>query len=74
MFYILKIVISRLLSTGDVKGAEVTFDQLRNTMEQDYVGVIRRKLDDVYRYVGSSGPTSWGEKGDKENRVTFIVS
>ncbi|KAG6868996.1 hypothetical protein C0993_005654 [Termitomyces sp. T159_Od127] len=73
VFYILKIVISRLLSTGDVKGIEIVFDQLRNIMEQDYVGVIRKKLDDVYRHVGSSGPTSWGEKGEKENRVAFIL-
>ncbi|KAG6877994.1 hypothetical protein C0992_008804 [Termitomyces sp. T32_za158] len=73
VFYILKIVISRLLSTGDVKGAEVIFDQLRSIMEQEYVGVIRRKLDDVYRHVGSSGAASWGEKGDKENRVAFIL-
>ncbi|KAH0584194.1 hypothetical protein H2248_009749 [Termitomyces sp. 'cryptogamus'] len=73
VFYILKIVISRLLSTGNVKGVEVTLDHLRNAMEQNYISVIRKKIDDVYRHASSSGPVSWGEKGDKENRVVFII-
>ncbi|KAG5338165.1 hypothetical protein C0989_008090 [Termitomyces sp. Mn162] len=65
--------ISRLLSTGNVKGVEVTLDHLRNAMEQNYISVIRKKIDDVYRHASSSGPVSWGEKGDKENRVVFII-
>ncbi|KAG6910876.1 hypothetical protein DXG01_006559 [Tephrocybe rancida] len=73
VFYILKIVISRLLSTGDVKAVETTFEQLRDVMEQDYIGVLRKKLDDVYRHAGASVPVSRGEKPDRDNRTAFIT-
>ncbi|KAJ7632374.1 COG4 transport protein-domain-containing protein [Roridomyces roridus] len=49
VFYILKIVLSRLLSTGSLKTLEKTLEQLREVMDRDYVAVIKRKLDDVYR-------------------------
>ncbi|GLB35270.1 putative COG4 transport protein [Lyophyllum shimeji] len=72
VFYILKIVISRLLSTGALKGVEATSEQLRDVMEQDYVGIIKKKLEDVYRSAGASGPAR-GDKADRENRVAFII-
>ncbi|KAJ7109115.1 COG4 transport protein-domain-containing protein [Mycena epipterygia] len=74
VFYILKIVLSRLLSTGSVKTVEQMFEQLRDIMDKDYVGVIKRKLDDVYRTSGSSGPNARGEKAERENRAAFIAS
>lgn len=74
VFYILKIVISRLLSTGSATGVEQTFEQLRDVMERDYIGIIKKKLDDVYRSTGTSGPAARGERVDRENRVAFIVS
>ncbi|KAJ7764494.1 COG4 transport protein-domain-containing protein [Mycena maculata] len=74
VFYILKIVLSRLFSTGSVKTIEQTFEQLRDIMDRDYIGVIKRKLDDVYRTSGSSGPNNRGEKAERENRVAFIAS
>lgn len=45
-----------------------TIDLLREVMDRDYAGVIKKKLDDVYR-TGSSGAS----KGEKESRQTFIV-
>lgn len=48
--------------------------QLRDLMERDYAGTFKKKLDDVYRSAGTSGPTNRGEKADRENRVAFIVS
>ncbi|KAF5386630.1 hypothetical protein D9615_001767 [Tricholomella constricta] len=72
VFYILKIVTSRLLSTGSPEGVKSTFEQLRDVMEQDYVGIIKKKLDDVYR-TGSSGAVSRGEKAERDNRVAFII-
>ncbi|KAJ7489961.1 COG4 transport protein-domain-containing protein [Mycena galericulata] len=73
VFYILKIVLTRLLSTGSVKTVEQTFEQLRDVMDRDYIGVIKKKLDDVYRSSGSSGPNARGEKAERENRVAFII-
>ncbi|KAJ7684832.1 COG4 transport protein-domain-containing protein [Mycena polygramma] len=71
VFYILKIVLSRVLSTGSVKTVELMFEQLRDIMDKDYVGVIKKKLDDVYRT--SSGPNTRGEKAERENRSAFII-
>ncbi|KAF8061445.1 COG4 transport protein-domain-containing protein [Lyophyllum atratum] len=72
VFYILKIVISRLLSTGAPQAVESTFEHLRGVMEQDYIGIIKKKLEDVYRNAGVSGPAR-GEKVDRDNRVAFII-
>lgn len=74
VFYILKFVISRLLSTGSLSGVENVFERLRDVMERDYVLIIKKKLDDVYRVTGSSGSHVKAERIEKENRVTFIVS
>ncbi|KAG6850470.1 hypothetical protein H0H93_012891 [Arthromyces matolae] len=73
VFYILKIVITRLFSTGDLKGVEATLEQLRNVVESDYIGVTRKKLEDVYRHSSGSGSVSRNEKLEKENRVVFIT-
>ncbi|KAJ6546418.1 COG4 transport protein-domain-containing protein [Mycena vulgaris] len=73
VFYILKIVLSRLLSTGSVNTVEQMFEQLRDIMDRDYIGVIKKKLDDVYRTSGSSGQNTRGEKAERENRAAFII-
>ncbi|KAK0210472.1 COG4 transport protein-domain-containing protein [Desarmillaria ectypa] len=72
VFYILKIVLLRLISTGSYTAVERTLQLLREVMERDYSGVIKKKLDDVYRAAGTSGQ-SRGEKAEKENRVAFIT-
>ncbi|KAK0441157.1 COG4 transport protein-domain-containing protein [Desarmillaria tabescens] len=72
VFYILKIVLLRLISTGSYTAVERTLQQLREVMERDYSGVIKKKLDDVYRAAGTSGQ-SRGEKVEKENRLAFIT-
>ena len=75
MFYVLKIVLSRLLSTGSAKTVERTVEKFKDIMERDYAGVIKRKLGDVYRTTGGTmGPSSRGERGERESRVMFIVS
>ena len=74
VFYILKTVILRLLSTGSLSGVESAFQQLRDVMERDYIAIIKKKLEDVYRAAGSSGSHVRAERVEKENRITFIVS
>ncbi|KAJ6455868.1 COG4 transport protein-domain-containing protein [Mycena sanguinolenta] len=73
VFYILKIVLSRVLSTGSVRTVEQMFGQLRDIMDKDYVGVIKKKLDEVYRSSGPTGPNARGEKAERENRTAFIA-
>jgi conserved oligomeric Golgi complex subunit 4 len=64
-------VISRLLSTGSLSGASAVFEELRDVMERDYIAIIKKKLDDVYRATGSSASHA---RMEKENRIAFIVS
>jgi hypothetical protein len=42
-------------------------------MERDYVGVAKRKLDDVYRTGSASASNVRGDKVERENRFAFMV-
>jgi hypothetical protein len=68
-FYIFKVVLTRLLSTGAPRVVERTAAALRSVIENDYAGTIRRKMDDVYRNAG----VGRGEKVERESRAAFIV-
>ncbi|KAL0947222.1 hypothetical protein HGRIS_013339 [Hohenbuehelia grisea] len=72
VFYVLKLVLARLLSTGSIPTVERSIDQLRVVMESDYAGGIKKKLDDVYRS-STSGSAVRGERAETENRVSFIT-
>ncbi|KAI0317766.1 COG4-domain-containing protein [Amylostereum chailletii] len=64
-FYILKVVIGRLLSTGAPQVVERTAAILRDAVERDYAGVLKRKMDDVYRTAGAGR--------ERETGVAFIT-
>ncbi|KAH7908021.1 COG4 transport protein-domain-containing protein [Hygrophoropsis aurantiaca] len=72
-FYILKIVYSRLLSTGSLKIIERMTGLLKDIMERDYAGGIKKKLDDVYRTTGNVGGPGRGEKAERDSRASFII-
>ncbi|KAH0830472.1 COG4 transport protein-domain-containing protein [Lanmaoa asiatica] len=69
VFYILKTVYMRLLSTGSLIILERTTDLLKDILDHDFAGGIKKKLDDVYR-VGTGVRT---EKTEKEGRTSFLV-
>ncbi|TFK93127.1 COG4-domain-containing protein [Polyporus arcularius HHB13444] len=71
-FYILKTVLSRMLTTASVATVERTSERLRDVMDKDYARVIKHKLDNVYRG-GAAGPGARGEKAERENRQSFII-
>ena len=64
---------SRVLSTGSFKHIERMTDLLKDVMDHDYAGGIKRKLDDVYRMAGNTGSGGRGEKSERECRTSFIV-
>ena len=68
-FYILKIVLSRLISTSNPAIVQRASELLREVMDRDYAGVIKKKLDDVYR-TGGGGAAA---RSEKESRQAFIV-
>ncbi|KAI8998959.1 COG4-domain-containing protein [Trametes punicea] len=71
-FYILKSVLSRMLSSASLATVQRTAEQLREVMDKDYARVIRQKLDNVYKG-SSAGPGVRGEKVERENRQSFII-
>ncbi|TFK26371.1 COG4-domain-containing protein [Coprinopsis marcescibilis] len=70
-FYILKNVASRLLTTGSVACVRQSIAQYKDILERDYIGVYRKRLDDVYKSPGPVGGRP--DKIERENRVTFIT-
>ena len=74
VFYILKSVIMRLISTGCSYGFQRTMQQLREIVDRDYIGVIKGKLDEVYKNAGAVASNTRPDRVERENRVTFIVS
>lgn len=74
VFYILKAVISRTLSMGSMNGFTHMMAQFREIIEKDYGLVLKKKLDDVYRNAAPGQGGARGEKVDRENRISFIVS
>ncbi|KIK63178.1 hypothetical protein GYMLUDRAFT_95807 [Collybiopsis luxurians FD-317 M1] len=73
VFYILKIVLTRLISTGSLIAVDRMIEQLRQILDKDYAGALKKKMDDVYRSAGTPGQTVRGEKADRENRLSFAV-
>jgi len=74
VFYILKSVITRMLTTGSLYVVDQTLPQLREIFDCDYVGVIKRKMEDVYRNTGPIASVARPDRVEKENRVAFMVS
>jgi conserved oligomeric Golgi complex subunit 4 len=65
----------RLLSTGSAITVEKTAERLIVVMDKDYAGLIKKKLDDVYRTAGASGAGGTrSDKAERESRQSFIVS
>ena len=48
--------------------------QLREIVDRDYIGVIKGKLDEVYKNAGAVASNTRPDRVERENRVTFIVS
>ncbi|KAG8885606.1 hypothetical protein FRB97_000514 [Tulasnella sp. 331] len=78
VFYILKVVLNRLLSSGSFKCVERTGTHIRQIVERDLATVIRRKMEDIYSPQGQAGRAAGGsaaqkEKAERDNRNAFIV-
>ncbi|KAJ3511143.1 hypothetical protein NLJ89_g4269 [Agrocybe chaxingu] len=73
VFYIFKAVASRLLSTGSLCCVDRMVKQLKEVFERDYVTVIKRKMDDVYKNSGPMASNARPDRIERENRVSFII-
>ncbi|KZV88864.1 COG4-domain-containing protein [Exidia glandulosa HHB12029] len=70
VFYVLKLALVRLLTTGSLDTATRVTSTLREILQRDFVSVLKRKMDDLYR-PGVAGARS--EKGERDARTAFIV-
>ncbi|KAK7043715.1 Golgi transport complex subunit 4 [Paramarasmius palmivorus] len=71
VFYVLKIVLTRLYSTGSLPAVERLMDQLRRVIDEDYIDVLRKRLQEVYR--NTPPGQSRNEKIDRDNRNAYIT-
>jgi hypothetical protein len=79
-FYLLKLVLNRLVSTGNLATLTSMREKISSIIERDYLGVLQKKMDAVYSGagvglgfgtgVGSSlaGLTGQGREGERERR------
>ncbi|KAH7308363.1 COG4 transport protein-domain-containing protein [Rhizoctonia solani] len=67
-FFILHLTVSRALSSGSVVRVKKTVKDVREVVERDLVGVIRRRMEDCWR-----APVA-GKKGAGEDRVAVFVT
>jgi len=66
-------VTTRLLTTGSVSCVKRTIEQYRDIIDRDYIGVYKKKMDEVYKNPMSVNSTPRPDKVERENRVAFIV-
>ncbi|TYJ56496.1 hypothetical protein B9479_002743 [Cryptococcus floricola] len=71
-FYLLRLVLSRLLSCGSVHTLKSMRKKLGEVVERDYTAVIRMKMDGVYA-VPSSGTERERREKEKDKREAFII-
>ncbi|WVQ62081.1 uncharacterized protein L199_000216 [Kwoniella botswanensis] len=73
-FYLLKLVLGRLLSCGSMATLRSMRQKLAEVIERDYTGVIRKKMDAVY--VGQASAQDRGlekDKRERDQRSAFII-
>jgi conserved oligomeric Golgi complex subunit 4 len=71
VFYILKLILTRMLSSGNPDFVKTGLSEVKIVMEQHYVEIYRNKLDGTY--IQEIHVNTRGEK-EKESRLNFIVS
>ncbi len=74
-FYLLKLVVNRVLSCGSLPTLRSMSARISEVIERDYIRIIRKKMEAVYEAQASGGQDRSGEKErrEKEQRTSFIV-
>ncbi|OWZ50483.1 hypothetical protein J010_06383 [Cryptococcus neoformans] len=71
-FYLLKLVLSRLLSCGSLSTLKNMRRKIAEVIEKDYTDVIRRKMDNVHSLAGGGDRTE-RERREKDQREAFSI-
>ncbi|WWD17778.1 hypothetical protein CI109_102219 [Kwoniella shandongensis] len=74
-FYLLKLVLHRLLSCGSLATLNSMRHRIAEVIERDYTGVIKKKMDSVYAGYTTSGQDRGADKDkrEKDQREAFII-
>jgi hypothetical protein len=72
-FYLLKLVINRVLSIGSIPTITSMRMGIVEIMERDYLNVIKKKMDGVYMSAGNLD-RSERERRERDQKSAFIVS
>ncbi|GJJ12454.1 hypothetical protein Clacol_006696 [Clathrus columnatus] len=72
-FYVLKVILNRLVSTSSRNTLHKTIQQLKDIITRDYASVIQKRLEDVYKHTNQGASTAQKEKQDREQKNLFIV-
>ncbi|WVF70902.1 hypothetical protein IAT40_005697 [Kwoniella sp. CBS 6097] len=78
-FYLLKLVLNRLLSCGSLSTLSSMRHKIAEVIERDYTGVIRKKMDAVYAGQPASTSSNTQDRGtekdrrEKDQRSAFII-
>ena len=57
-----------------MKNVNATLESLREVIDVEFTGLLKKKLEDVYRVAGTMSSASRGEKGERESRAACMVS
>lgn len=71
-FYLLKLVVNRLLSIGSIATIKSMRQNIESVMERDYLGIIKKKMDGVYTSVGNLDRGE-RERRERDQKSAFIV-
>jgi hypothetical protein len=85
VFYLLKLVLNRVITSGSISTFKSMSDNVGRIMERDYLGVLQKKMDAVYSgggaaigLLGSNLPgvnkEAEKERREKELRISYSVS
>jgi hypothetical protein len=73
-FYLLKLVLNRVLSCGSTRTLKSMREKLVGVIENDYLGVVRKKMEAVYSIpIGAQDRGVEKERREREQRQAFIV-
>ncbi|EIW72587.1 hypothetical protein TREMEDRAFT_70757 [Tremella mesenterica DSM 1558] len=70
-FYLLKLILNRVLSCGSLSSLRVMRHKIGEVIEKDYIGVLRRKMDGVYALPHATGVER--EKRERDQKIAFII-
>ncbi|KZT36993.1 COG4-domain-containing protein [Sistotremastrum suecicum HHB10207 ss-3] len=70
VFYVLKAVLTRTISAGDVSTVAKMTTRVSDILDRDLGGVLKSKLDNVYSGLVPSGTAV---KAEKESRTAFVT-